>query len=228
MRQRPLWFFGILIVTQFAFADVEPPAIKEMALAEELHSRVQSEQALRQRVVEFTAAHNLTDGTVDLEKLGPKVTTEFKDLTDRLKDEDRQNLIWLKAVVSKHGWPGKSLVGGQAAKDAWLLVQHADQDREFQQQCLNRMQALPKGEVDPRDIAYLTDRVLVGTGKKQTYGTQLIFQNGRLVPQPIENADEVDQRRKAAGLEPLNEYLKAAEKAYLPAKSTPATNGNSK
>ncbi len=228
MRQPWLWFFAALIFTQSTFAEVEPPTIKEKALAAELQSRVESEQALRTAFVEFTVAHKLTDGTVDLDKLGPKVAAEFKELTDRLKDEDHQNLTWLKAVVSKHGWPGKSLVGGQAAKDAWLLVQHADQDREFQQQCLNRMQALPKGEVDPRDIAYLTDRVLVGTGKKQTYGTQLIFQNGRLVPQPIENADEVDQRRKAAGLEPLNEYLKSAEKAYLPAKSTRATHGNSK
>lgn len=228
MRQSWLWLFGTLIFAQSTFAEAEPPTIKEKTLAAELRSRVQSEQALRTAVVEFTIAHKLTDGTMDPDKFGPRVAAEFKDLTDRLNGEDRQNLTWLKGVVSKHGWPGKSLVGGQGASDAWLLVQHADQDREFQRQCLNRMQALPKGEVDPRDVAYLTDRLLVGTGKKQIYGTQLIYQNGKLVPQPIENADEVDDRRKAAGLEPLNEYLKSAEEAYSPAKSVPTTNGSSK
>jgi hypothetical protein len=79
------------------------------------------------------------------------------------------------------------------------------------------MKTQPKDEVDPRDTAYLTDRVLIGTGKRQLYGTQVIFKDGKFVPNPIEDADQVDERRKAIGMEPLQEYLKFVEQAYLPA-----------
>jgi hypothetical protein len=213
-----LWFVGAVLVAQFAFAEPESPAVKERAIAKELRSRVQSEQAIRMAVVQFCIANNLTAGEVGIETLDPKVAMEFKALTERLEQEDRQNRDWLKEVVAKHGWPGKSLVGGQGATDAWLLVQHADKDREFQQRCLDQMKKLPPGEVDPRDTAYLTDRILVGTGKKQIYGTQITYQDGKLIPSPIDKPDDVDERRKAIGLEPLDEYLKTVQEIYAPAK----------
>ncbi|MDB5343810.1 MAG: hypothetical protein JWP89_2187 [Schlesneria sp.] len=181
-----------------------------------MRTRVEWEQRLRKESVEFCLEYKLTVGTVDLESLDPKVAAIYNALKLRLEDADSHNVIWLKEIVTKHG-PSKSLVGGQGAKDAWILVQHADTDRDFQQKCLDQMKTLSKDEVDPRDTAYLTDRVLVGTGKRQLYGTQVIFKDGRFVPNPIENLDQVDERRKAIGMEPLQEYLKFVEQAYLPA-----------
>lgn len=215
MRHASLIFFGVLVAA--TFADTDSPATKQPELAKELRTRVECEQRLRKELVEFCVEHELTDGKVALESLDPKVAAIYDGLKRRLEDADSQNLTWLKEVVTKQGWPSKSLVGGQGAKDAWLLVQHADTDREFQQKCLDLMKTLPKDEVDPRDTAYLTDRVLVGTGKKQVYGTQIIFMNGKLIPNSIENPDQVDERRKAIGMEPLQEYLKFVEQTYLPA-----------
>jgi hypothetical protein len=60
----------------------------------------------------------------------------------------------------------------------------------------------------------LTDRVLVGEGKKQLYGTQLSTKDGKLTPQPIEDETNVDVRRKEAGLQPLAEYIKFVEGMY--------------
>ncbi|GEM_PF-522232 len=121
---------------------------------------------------------------------------------------DAKNTARMKEIVKQHGWPGKRLVGTDGATAAWLLVQHADKDPVFQKHCLELMKAAPKGEIRMHDIAYLTDRVLVNEGKKQIYGTQFIFKNGKPVPQPIEDEANVDKRRKEAGLPPLAEAMK--------------------
>jgi hypothetical protein len=164
-------------------------------------------------LIKFQVAHQLV-GKADLDKLDPKIAAEYKAAIEKVKQEDRKNLQWLKEVVGTHGWPGKSLVGVIGAQNAWLLVQHADADRDFQELCLKQMQALPSGEVEPRQMAYLTDRVLVGRGRKQKYGTQAEFRDGKAVPSPIDEEATVDERRKAVGLEPLAEYLKTLEAVY--------------
>ena len=78
----------------------------------------------------------------------------------------------MRTQIDEHGWLGKTLVGEDGAHHAWLLVQHADFDKDFQSSCLKLMSAQPKGEVSGVDIAYLTDRILVANGKPQKYGTQ--------------------------------------------------------
>ena len=73
---------------------------------------------------------------------------------------------------------------------------------------------MPEGEIQPQHLAYLTDRVRVGRGEKQKYGTQAVFKDGKPEPSPIEEADTVDERRKAIGLEPLAAYMKTLEATY--------------
>lgn len=132
---------------------------------------------------------------------------------DELRAVDNENTRRIREVVARHGWPGRTLVGVDGAHAVWLLVQHADHDRAFQKECLEKMRRCAPGEVSGRDVAYLTDRVLVGEGKPQRYGTQLQVQNGKLVPQPLETPGEVDRRRGELGMEPLSQYLEFAEKA---------------
>jgi len=124
---------------------------------------------------------------------------------------DHDNTEYMKKVIAEHGWPGKTLVGEEAAAAAWLLVQHADLNPEFQSECLDLLKkAHENGDATGQQVAYLTDRVLLKQGKKQVYGTQ--FSSGRpgnLKPLPIEDEANVDARRKAMGLQPLAEYSKA-------------------
>lgn len=130
---------------------------------------------------------------------------------------DRDNTAWMKQVLASHGWPGKSLVLKDGASAAWLLVQHADRDRAFQKQALESLKAaVAKGEADGGSLAYLTDRVLVGEGKPQLYGTQFHTVNGLLVPQPIEDEANVDSRRAAVGLSSLAEYKSLMQGQYGP------------
>ncbi len=124
------------------------------------------------------------------------------------KTTDATNTARMKEIIAEHGWPSQTAVGEDGAEAAWLLVQHADKDREFQAQCLEFMQqAVAVGEASASNFAYLTDRVRVGNGQPQIYGTQNKVVDGRVISAEIEDADQVDCRRAAVGLGPIAEYL---------------------
>lgn len=120
---------------------------------------------------------------------------------------DRGNTRWLKDVVAKSGWPTVSAFGEDASGHAWLLVQHADHDPVFQLQVLRLMEPLvATKEVSPRNYAYLYDRVMLKLNGKQRFATQMWCENGKFVPQPLEEAASIDQLRGEMQLEPLAEY----------------------
>jgi hypothetical protein len=129
--------------------------------------------------------------------------------SDAMREADGENLPWLKEVVAAHGWPGASLVGTDGAHAAWLLAQHADADPAFQRQCLGLIgAAVEAGEASLLEYAYLTDRVLLAEGRSQVYGTQVTRRDDAWVPRDLRDPELVDERRAAAGLEPLAEYLR--------------------
>ncbi|MEV4927788.1 DUF6624 domain-containing protein [Streptomyces roseoverticillatus] len=116
---------------------------------------------------------------------------------------DADNVAWLKKAVDEVGWPGLTLVGEDACDSAWLFAQHADEHRDFQEQALVLLrEAVEAGEAPPWQLAYLTDRCLVGRKEPQLYGTQ--YRNG--APLPIADAERLDERRASAGMEPHAEY----------------------
>jgi hypothetical protein len=127
---------------------------------------------------------------------------------DAVATVDRANTAWLRDIVAVGGWPTADKAGQDGANAAWLLVQHADEDPDFQRQCLVLMSSASV-DVSPREIAYLTDRVLVAEGRPQRYGTQMHGVGGRWVPRPLENEDQVDRLRAEVGFEPLAATLAA-------------------
>ena len=130
---------------------------------------------------------------------------------------DAENLPWLKQVLAQSGWPGQSAVGADGAHAAWLLAQHADQDPAFQRQCLDLLTAAAgQGEATQRQVAYLTDRVLVAEGQPQEFGTQATGRPGQWIPRQLRDPDRVDERRAAVALEPLAEYLARLMEVYGP------------
>ena len=127
----------------------------------------------------------------------------------RMNAADMQHAARMKEIVEQVGWPVKTMVGADGAFAAWLLVQHADLDPQFQERCLALMeQALREGEAEAKEVAYLTDRVRVNTGRPQVYGTQFHTVDGVLVPRPLEDPEHVDERRKHVGLGTMEEYTK--------------------
>jgi len=176
-----------LLVIAIGFGFVAQPPKKDEELRQELLRRMQADQEARKPFLSHSA---------------------FK----RLNEIDHDNTERMKEIIKHFGWPGKSLVGTDGANAAWLLVQHADHDLPFQKECLVLLRsAVNKGEATGQQLAYLTDRVLVGEKKKQVYGTQFRMVNGKLEPCPIEDETNVDKRRKESGLSSLADYLKSSE-----------------
>ena len=222
MRRIGRWMLNALTITSFvlglsvlvALADdtPRPITVKAPELHSELLRRTRTDQDARQGMVQWMKDHGAA--TVATESLRKEQKAELEKLTAKVKAVDADNTKWLAGVVEQHGWPTYTSVGKDGANAAWLLVQHADADPKFQRRCLDLMAKLPKGEVSQSDLAYLTDRVLLAEGKKQRYGTQFIFADGKWKPRPLEDEANVDKRRAEAGLPPLAEYIKLIEKQY--------------
>jgi hypothetical protein len=122
-------------------------------------------------------------------------------------ENDRQSEERLRAVVAKHGWPVRSKAGEQGALAAFLVVQHAS--LETQREFLPVVQkAVEDGELRGDTLAYLTDRIALGEGKQQVYGTQVGFDvEGSPIALNLADPEQVDERRETVGLPPLGQYL---------------------
>ena len=72
----------------------------------------------------------------------------------------------------------------------------------------SHLKKMPEDEVSKANLAYLIDRVLVNEGKKQLYGTQFWFMNGKMEPRPIEDEANIDKRREEMGLGSFADYEK--------------------
>lgn len=127
---------------------------------------------------------------------------------------DARNTERMQEIVAEIGLPTISKVGKEGVSNAWLLVQHADHDVEFQKQYLHLMKEAPVNEVDQTDIAYLEDRMRVNQGKEQLYGTQFMQKNNQHIPKMIENQDKVDERRAELGMGPLSEQVQLMYERY--------------
>jgi hypothetical protein len=189
-------------------ANSDQPMAKDEKLRQELLRRMQVDQEARKPMLALMQKYQ----GVDPEEIKKK---DDQPEVKRMNEIDHENTERMKQIVKESGWPGKSLVGTDGANAAWLLVQHADQDRAFQKQCLELLQkGVKKGEATGEQLAYLTDRVRLSEKKKQVYGTQVHLVDGKFRPYPIENEVEVDKRRKEAGLSPLADYLKFTQRFF--------------
>lgn len=134
---------------------------------------------------------------------------KIKEIDKKMVEQDSLNLMRIEEIIAKYGYPGKTLVGG-ASSAAFMVIQHAD--LETQQKYLPLLQkAAEAGELSKSSLALLIDRVRVGEGKKQLYGTQY-FRNevtGEFEFKPIEDVENVNARRAEMGIMySIEEYAK--------------------
>ncbi|MFK7809249.1 MAG: DUF6624 domain-containing protein [Saprospiraceae bacterium] len=145
---------------------------------------------------------------------------ESKKMTQNdelIREDDRGNRNAAKAIFEKHGYPTISTVGAEKSHEFWVIVQNCDMDVDFQLAVLKVTDKLiHKGEADPKDHAYLSDRVRINLGMKQMYGTQVAFNESKNTYEPYEmnKPEEVDARRKEMNLEPLATYIQKRNKKY--------------
>jgi hypothetical protein len=140
----------------------------------------------------------------------------------------QRNGARLSRILDAHGWPGSALVGPEAARAAWLILQHAIGDPSLMRRGLALLRSAPQGEVPAPELAMLEDRILSLEGRGQRYGTQFDWDmDGELSPVPIDAPEMVDQRRAGIGLGPLAELIRrrrteAAEAGERPPDDWPA------
>jgi hypothetical protein len=122
---------------------------------------------------------------------------------------DQQNIIFIDSVISRYGYPGKSLVGEPTNLTAWYVVQHSDRIDDFLPQI---KVAADTGELPFRLYAMMLDRSLMQKGMPQRYGTQAMTyfwgtpEEVNLI-WPVEDPDRVNALREAAGYEQtIEEY----------------------
>ena len=145
-------------------------------------------------------------------------------LWSAIRARDHANTAWMKTLVAKHGWPTIAMVGPKASDSAWLLVQHADDDPVFQLKMLRLMEPLAAaGQIAPKTVALLYDRVTLQIAGTQRYGTQMTCATGDWQPLPIEDATKVEDYRRSAGLNTMAENTARIRKEYGPCPPMPTS-----
>jgi hypothetical protein len=192
--------FVLLLLSNTYAQDAGKP-VKESALRQELLERVERDQAIRKELISKGVEH------------------PDEAILARMRAIDTANTERVRAIVRLYGWPTPELVGHDGAEAAFLIVQHAE--LSFQKEMLPLVvKAYRSGGLSGQSYALLLDRVLVGEGKPQVYGTQAKrfeeWKEQEPALEPIEDEANVDKRRAEVGLFPLSEYREMLRRMYFP------------
>jgi hypothetical protein len=133
---------------------------------------------------------------------------EMQDHWQRIAEKDSFNLIAVRRILDERGWLGPDVVGGKGNQTLFLVIQHSDQATQETYLPMMR-EAVAKGNAQASSLALLEDRVALGRGERQTYGSQIGYdeETGASFLLPLEDPDHVDARRAAMGLGPLSDYM---------------------
>ena len=140
---------------------------------------------------------------------------ENRQLIDEMNALNVRHVARVQEILKETGWPTKAMVGQDGSGAVWIILQHATPE------VIKASLPLMKAAVDRGDIGgglYATsvDRDRRNDGLPQIYGSQFDTTRGKCEPQPIEDPEHVDERRKAVGLNPLSEYKEQLCEMYHP------------
>jgi len=161
-----------------------------------LDSIRKDDQSLRLRQIEY-------------EKIYGVKSEEADRLNDSIIKQDSINLIKIERILDEHGWLGSKFIGENGNLTLFLVIQHSNLKTQEKYLPMLR-EAVKKGNALPNQLALLEDRVLIGNGEKQIYGSQLQYSKDEqnYIVSPMIDPENVDRRRASMGLEPMSEYLK--------------------
>ncbi len=120
---------------------------------------------------------------------------------------NRENLARVEQIIAEGGWPKQSVVKSSAATTVFLVIQHSDLETQAKYLPIMK-EAADNGEANWRSLALLIDRVHLGQGKQQIYGSQIsIDDEGKYMVRDLMEPEYVNQRRREVGLGPIEEYV---------------------
>ena len=176
-------------------APVTPAGTLDRALESELVTILGEDQKYRLQI-----------GAVQKKSGGD--STEMRELWKVINEKDAANLVRVEAILDRRGWLGPGEVGPQGNVALFLVIQHADLKTQEKYLPMIRL-AVKAGRAQASQLALLEDRVALGEGRRQTYGSQIgMDEAGAAHVRPLEDPDQVDRRRASVGLGPLAEYVR--------------------
>lgn len=132
---------------------------------------------------------------------------QVTDMDRLILANDSINLWIVAGVLDKFGWPGPEIITHHG-NTLFLVIQHSD--LTIQQKYLPLMRdAVKRGAAENSSLALLEDRIALGLGRCQIYGSQIGFdeKTKKYYVLPLLDPGEVDKRREAVGLGTLQEYV---------------------
>ena len=133
---------------------------------------------------------------------------------EEMKELHNRNAKTLNDIIDTIGYPTIDKVGKEANEATWLVIQHSIGQPVFMKKCAELLKsAVNENKADPKYLAYLTDRIAVFEDKPQLYGTQFDWDEyGNLSPNLFDHVTKVNERRKAIGLNTLEEQTEIIRK----------------
>ena len=142
----------------------------------------------------------------------------FTDITLNIHKTDSLNYFELREIINEYGFPGFNLVGEDYSNSFWNIIQHQDNNIEFQKEVLEKMKIeCERNNASKLYYAYLVDRVKVNSGELQIYGTQMQLNadSSSYEPKPVIELEKLDERRKEVGLVSISEYIDTMNQRYF-------------
>ena len=210
LQQTPLTYMGRLLLfflCAFAARNAAAQTKPSPGLKRELDSIFVVDQHYREMIMQsFTPV----GAQVVAAKLDMTTQQASAFLGRRMQRNDSSDLRRIDQIMRQYGYPGKSLVGTPTNEAAFYVIQHAPL-ATINQYLPQIKRAAEQGELPFRLYAMMLDRQLMYQGQEQVYGTQgrsYTVKNpttGQLQQKmliwPINDAANVNQRRKQAGFE---------------------------
>jgi len=167
----------------------------DLPLVAQLDSIFQLDQTYRQQLREIESQYG-------------RESDEIKAHWELIHETDSINLIAIKKILDERGWLGPNIVGNQGNSTLFLVIQHSDP--ETQQKYLPMMrEAVKAGNARGSSLALLEDRVALGQGKRQIYGSQIgrDQETGEYYVLPLLEPERVNERRAEVGLGDIEAYI---------------------
>jgi len=133
---------------------------------------------------------------------------EMKTLWAKIAKVDSCNLEVVEEILAIHGWIGPDKIGVNPNSTLFYVIQHSNQ--KTQEKYLPMMRnAVEEENAKARNLALLEDRVALGKGELQIYGSQIdiVEETGEYFVSPLFDPENVNQRRAKVGLGTIEEYI---------------------
>lgn len=131
---------------------------------------------------------------------------KMAELTERMARTDSINQSKIAAIFDKYGWLGSNKVG-DAAPVQFYILQHSPVKMQIKYKS-TLQKGVKCGDIQPSQYAEFEDRIAILSKKKQTYGTQILYNDeGKPYVAECINPKKVNDLRRKVGLPPMGEYL---------------------